>query len=78
MLTPFDMLSSLVVYNIEILMVWEAKVESSFPRTQFRTQGYVLSSKYERNSHGGAMIVFIREDIPAEIISITLLWVIDI
>ena len=37
----FDMLSSMVKDNIDILMVSGTKLDSSFPQAQFRTEGYV-------------------------------------
>ena len=34
------MLSSMVKDNIDILMVWETKLDSSFLQAQFRIEGY--------------------------------------
>ena len=67
----FDMLSSMVKDNIDILMVLETKLGSSFPQAQFRIEGYAPPFRYDRNSHGGGILLFIREDIPTKIISIT-------
>ena len=67
----FDPLSSLVKDNIDILMVLETKLDSSFPQTQFRMEGYAPPFRYDRNSHDGGILLFIREDIPTKIISIT-------
>ena len=50
------MVSSWVKDNIDILMVSETKLDSSFPQTQFRIEGYAPP---------------FREDIPAKIITIT-------
>ena len=67
----FDMLSSMVKDNIDILMVSETKLDSSFPQAQFRIEGYAPPFRYDRDSHGGGILLFIREDIPTKIISIT-------
>ena len=67
----FDMLFSMVKDNIDILMVSETKLDSSFPQAQFRIEGYVPQFRYDRNSHGGDILLFIREDIATKIISIT-------
>ena len=67
----FDMLSSMVKDNIDILMVSETKLDSSFPQAQFRIEGYVPPFRYDINSHGGGILLFTREDIPTKIISIT-------
>ena len=40
---------------------------------QFRIEEYVPPFRYDRNSNGGGILFFIREDIPTKIISITLL-----
>ena len=62
------MLSSMVKYNIDILMVSETKLDSSFLQIQLRREGYAHPFRY---SHGGGILLFIREDIPTKIISIT-------
>ena len=67
----FDMLSSMIKDNIDILMFSETKVDSSFPQAQFRMDGYAPPFRYERNSHGGGILLFIKEDIPTKVISLT-------
>ena len=37
--------------NIDILTVLAAKLETSFPQTQFRIDGYAPPIRYYRNSH---------------------------
>ena len=58
------MLSSMVRDNIDILMVLETKLDSSFPQAHFKIEGYVPPFRYDRNSHGVGILLFIREDIP--------------
>ena len=65
------MLSSMVKDSIDILMVSETKLDSSFPQAQFRMEGYAPPFRYDRKSYGGGILLFIREDIPTKIISIT-------
>ena len=50
-------------------MVSETILDSSFPQAQFRIEGYDPPFRYDRNSHGGDL--FINNDIPTKIISIT-------
>ena len=52
-------------------MVSEAKLDSSFPQAQFIIEGYAAPFRYDRNSHGGGILLFIKEDIPTKIIRIT-------
>ena len=65
------MLSSMVKDSIDILMVSETKLDSSFPQAQFRMEGYAPPFRYDRNSHGAGILLLIREDIPTKIITIT-------
>ena len=51
-------------------MVSETKQDPSFPQVQFRIEGWAPSFRYDRNSHGGGILLFIRENIPTKIISI--------
>ena len=57
--------------SIDILMVSETKLGSSFPQALFRIEGYAHSFRYDRNAHGSGILLFIREAIPTKIISIT-------
>ena len=52
-------------------MVSETKLDPSFPQAQFRMEGYAPPFRYDRESYGGGILLFIREDIPTKIISIT-------
>ena len=53
-------------------MISETKLDSSFPQTQFRTEGYAIPQfRNDGNSHGGDIKLFIRKDVPAKKISIT-------
>ena len=61
----------MVKNNIDILMVSETKLFSSFPQAQFRIEEYAPPFRYDRNSHGGGILLFIREDISTKIISRT-------
>ena len=69
----FDMLSSMVKDNIDILMVSETKLDSSLLQAQFRMEGYAPLFRYDRNSHGVGILLFIRKDIPTKIISTIIL-----
>ena len=69
----FDMLSSMVKDNIDILMVSETKLDFSFPQTQFRIERYAPLFRYYKTSCSGGILLFIREDISANIVSITAL-----
>ena len=47
---------------LEILCVDETKLDSSFPNSQFRIDGYIFHPyRRDRDNHGGGKMVFIRE-----------------
>ena len=57
-------LKTLTIGNIDILIVTESKLDQSFPSGQFNIDGYSLPFRYDGNSFGGGVIIFVREDIP--------------
>ena len=47
---------------LEILCIDETKLDSSFPNSQFRTDGYIFPPyRRDRDNHGGGKMVFIIE-----------------
>ena len=59
----FESLVSLVKGNVDILMVSETKIDESFPLNQFLIEGYCTPFRRDRDSRGGGIIIYIREDI---------------
>ena len=52
---------------LEILCVDQTKLDSSFPNSQFRIDGYIFSPyRRDRDNHGGGKMVFIREGLITE------------
>ena len=49
----FDSLIEQITGNIDILMILETKLDSSFPTGQFLINGYSEPFKIDRNSQGG-------------------------
>ena len=47
---------------VDILIVGETKLDKSFPDAQFKAKGYTMYRK-DRNSNGGGLILFIKNDI---------------
>ena len=48
--------------NLDILLISETKIDSSFPSPQFQIEGYTTYS-LDRNVNGGGILLYIREDI---------------
>ena len=49
-------------------MISETKAEPSFPTGQFHIHGLSEPYRFDRNSNGGGILMYIREDIPSKVI----------
>ena len=47
---------------MDLLIVLEIKLDSSLSQSQFIIEGYAPLFRYDINSHGGDILLFIRED----------------
>ena len=47
-------------------MISEIKLDSSFPTGQFVINGYSEPFRIDRNSQGGCIMLYVREDIPSK------------
>ena len=65
----FDFLTDVVKDKIDILMTSVSKLDNSFPDSQFLIEGFGKPFRLDRNRNGGAIMLFIRSDIPAKVIS---------
>ena len=63
----FDQLVNSIKGNIDILMISETKLDDSFPSMQFLIEGFGPPFRSDRNSHGGGILVYVREDIPCKL-----------
>ena len=63
----FDYLIEQITGNIDILMISETKLDSSFPTGQFLINGYSESFRIDRNSQGGGIMLYVKEDIPSKL-----------
>ena len=68
----FEMLSNNIKGNLDILMISETKLGSTFPSNQFTIEGYATPIRFDRNCRGGEIILYIREDIPARLLTTSL------
>ena len=65
----FKFLEELIRGKIDILMVSETKIDESFHLGQFKINGFNVSFKLDHNSNGGGIMLFVREDIPAKLMT---------
>ena len=55
--------------KLDILLISETKVDPSFPSSQFAIDGFSYPFRLDRNSSGGGIMLFVREEIPSGILS---------
>ena len=62
----FESLKTLIKSNLDILIITESKLDQSFPSQQFCIEGFSFPFRLDRNTNGGGIIIYIREDIPCK------------
>ena len=55
--------------NINIFLISEIKLDDSFPTAQFLIKGFSAPYRFDRNSKGGGLPLYIREDIISTILT---------
>ena len=50
-------------------MVFETKLDDNFPEGQFLIEGFHSPFRFDRNRNGGGIMIYLREDIPAKLLS---------
>ena len=55
--------------NVDILLISETKIDSSFPTAQFNMNGFT-TYRCDININGGGITLYVREDIPSSLLKI--------
>ena len=50
-------------------MIVESKLDDSFAHGQFLIDGFHTSFRFDHNKNGGEILLYVRKDIPAKILS---------
>ena len=61
-------LAELMKGNLDILVITETKLDYTFPEKQFLIPGYKKPFRRDRNVNGGGIMIYVREDIPCDIL----------
>ena len=69
MRNKFESLSTQVKGNIDVLMVSETKIDDSFPVGNFVIDGFSTPYRLDRESNGGGIMLYVREDIPSNLLA---------
>ena len=59
-----DDLKTLIRGKLDILVITESKLDSTFPTNQFLIDGFSVPFRCDRHSRGGGVLIYVREDIP--------------
>ena len=63
----FDQLKDTVL-TIDILILTETKLDETFLISQFLMDGFSKPHRFDRNKHGGGIMIYIRDTIPSKIL----------
>ena len=64
------MLEEVVGNKTDILLIFETKLDDTFPLNQFILERCTPPYSLDRTTHGGGLMLFVREDIPSKLITI--------
>ena len=64
----FEFLADMIKDKLDILMVSETKLDSSFPEAQFYINGYSKPYRRDQNENGGGIMLYIKEGIPSKLL----------
>ena len=66
----FEELISQVKGTVDVLMISETKIDDSFPIANFLMDGFSQPYRIDRNSSGGGIMLYVREDIPSNLLKV--------
>ena len=64
--SKFEQLKEVIENQLDILIIQETKLDSSFPCGQFIIEGYSQPYRLDRNRLGGGVIIYVKESIPSK------------
>ena len=70
MRNKFESLSEQVKGNVHILLISETKIDGSLPVGHFIMDGFSPPYRLDRNCHGDGLTLFVRKDIPSNLLVI--------
>ena len=66
----FEELITQVKGTADVLMISETKIDDSFPIANFLIDGFNQPYRIDRNSSGGGIMLYLREDIPSNLLKV--------
>ena len=68
--SKFELLASQVKGNIDVLMISETNIDGSFLLGNFLIGGFSKPYRLDRDSLGGRILLYFREDIPSNLLQV--------
>ena len=65
----FEMLEEMIKDKMDIFLISETKLDSSFPSGQFVIKGYSTPFRLDRNQNGGGLLLYVHEGISCKILN---------
>ena len=65
----FDLLCEQINESINIFMISKNRLDDSFRQGQFLIEGFHSSLRFDRNKTEDCILLYVREDIPAKVLS---------
>ena len=65
----FELITEMVRDKVDLLMISETKLYSSFPNAQFYMKSNWKPYRLDRNGKGGGIILYVREDVTSKLIN---------
>ena len=66
----YEELVSQVKGTVDVLTISETKIDDSFPIANFLIDGFSQPYRIDRNSSGGGIMLYVREDIPSNLLKV--------
>ena len=66
----FEALQFIVNRNLDIILLSEIKLDDSFPLAQFILKNFGIPYRLNRNSNGGGLLLYVRENIPSKFLKV--------
>ena len=66
----FDAINTIIPGKVDVVVFSETKLDNSYPSSQFLMKGFTNPFRQDRNSHGGGIMIYVREDIPSKVLKL--------
>ena len=65
----FELFSQQIKGKVDVLIISETKIDDTSPIGQFLIEGFCTPYRIDRNSKGGGILLYVREDITSNLIT---------